>query len=246
MIPLLASTILLVMVARRDQSRRVELLTLAGLQVIFYGTIYLTLVWVTAHAGRREDLSMSRLDGGASILAWQYLAASAASLPLKVVYQNLSMIVALGLILGNGRRLFRSLAIAGFLAVPCYLLIPACGPAFVGNPHAPPNCFPSLHLTSSLLVAAWLKPPWRTIGISLAGATALATLSTGEHYLLDLVAAFPYTWLVIQLEAKLDLLVPLHGAGERPDGRLAPASASREGATRFPGPQAPIPEKIGA
>jgi hypothetical protein len=60
----------------------------------------------------------------------------------------------------------------------------------------PRNCMPSLHFGAALLVwwNSWIWPLW---GRALAGvfllATAFSTLALGEHYLADLVVAFPFT-----------------------------------------------------
>jgi PAP2 superfamily protein len=92
-----------------------------------------------------------------------------------------------------------------------YLLFPACGPeyAFASFPAArpglpvlrtlqllaPPNCMPSLH-TSTALLACWFCGRWRwarkaaLLNLLL---TVLATLATGEHYLVDLVVAAPFS-----------------------------------------------------
>jgi hypothetical protein len=126
---------------------------------------------------------------------------------------------------------FLGLLVAGPVGVLFYNLLPACGPIYlVGSDfpfHAPAsqlvtamvlqpieisgirNAFPSLHMGWALL--AW----WYSEGLSrwtrfalflfLAG-TVLATLGLGEHYLVDLAAAFPFALLI---EAGCALLVPI-------------------------------------
>jgi hypothetical protein len=100
---------------------------------------------------------------------------------------------------------------AGYLL---YWLLPASGPvyAFSGFPAhapaapplklldlaAPPNCMPSLHTSTAVLALAFC---WRWTaarigaGIILA-LTVIATLATGEHYLIDLIVALPYAAFV--------------------------------------------------
>lgn len=61
------------------------------------------------------------------------------------------------------------------------------------------NAIPSLHMTWVLLV--WWNskglPAWvRAIALSFVWFTVLATLGTGEHYLIDLVVAFPFSLMV--------------------------------------------------
>lgn len=63
----------------------------------------------------------------------------------------------------------------------------------------PRDCIPSLHM-ASVILAFWHAKPhgkWARLvaGIFLVG-TLLATLGLGEHYLVDLVIAFPYTLAV--------------------------------------------------
>jgi hypothetical protein len=71
------------------------------------------------------------------------------------------------------------------------------------------NCMPSLHFAGALAVF-WNARLWPRWGRALAGlfllATAFATLALGEHYLVDLAVAFPFT-LVFQ--AAWSTLIPL-------------------------------------
>jgi PAP2 superfamily len=111
-------------------------------------------------------------------------------------------------------RLVKGCVLNFVAAVPIYCLAPVCGPryAFAGFPYhqpehviphplllnAPPNCIPSVH-TSSALMLFWFAKRWR-LGQVLGGAFLLITLMTtmgiGEHYLFDLFAAVPYAYAV--------------------------------------------------
>ena len=116
---------------------------------------------------------------------------------------------------------FLGFFMAGPVAVVFYNLFPACGPIYLFGsrfPFAPPsalqfkemlvqpvlvsgarNAFPSLHL--AWVVLAW----WYAEGLShwtklflvlfLAG-TLLAILGLGEHYFIDLIAAFPFALMI--------------------------------------------------
>jgi membrane-associated phospholipid phosphatase len=101
------------------------------------------------------------------------------------------------------------------LATVTYRLYPAAGPAFAysqwfplnppttaeifGNAlvpvSAPKNAMPSLHF-GAVLVLIWNTRTWRRparyAALGFALATAFATLALGQHYLIDLVVAFPY------------------------------------------------------
>jgi hypothetical protein len=122
--------------------------------------------------------------------------------------------------------LFLSLMLVGFVL---YALYPAVGPrhAFselypwtppslsqiailpMNVPGAPRNCMPSLHLAGAL--AIWwnsrLWPRWgRLLACLFLATTIFSTLALGEHYLVDLVVALPFT-LVFQ--AAWTVSVPL-------------------------------------
>jgi len=61
----------------------------------------------------------------------------------------------------------------------------------------PRNAMPSLHIGWALLVYwmwsdMWRASRWRWLALAYLVITALATLAGGEHYLVDLVAAFPF------------------------------------------------------
>ncbi|HXS75346.1 MAG TPA: phosphatase PAP2 family protein [Terracidiphilus sp.] len=117
----------------------------------------------------------------------------------------------------EARPLLMSFVLNLVLALPIYFMFPVCGPtyAFAGFPNqlpgaivphpvlidAPPNGIPSVHFSSALPVF-WFARRWKW-GTILAGThlapIAIATLGLGEHYILDLVIAVPYTALVIWL-----------------------------------------------
>ena len=85
-----------------------------------------------------------------------------------------------------------------------YALLPACGPAYAFRPHwlhpgevpaAPvhltgmPNAFPSLHVATALIFVLFAPGRlWRGVSLVFLAGTILATVATGEHYVIDLVA----------------------------------------------------------
>jgi len=113
-------------------------------------------------------------------------------------------------------RVFLGIGVAGFFM---YQICPATGPvyAFGHFPSNPPvfslsdlvpipirggflNAMPSLHVAWALALLWNCRPGqagWRAAAGVYLFFTILATLGTGEHYLADLVAAFPFT-LAIQ------------------------------------------------
>lgn len=111
----------------------------------------------------------------------------------------------------------RAILLDFILALPIYLLIPVCGPKYAftsfpfGNPThlvphailltAAPNGIPSVHMTTALLLFFFLRRwNWGGIfGFIYLLLNILATLGSGEHYLLDLIAAIPYAALILYL-----------------------------------------------
>jgi hypothetical protein len=115
------------------------------------------------------------------------------------------------------------------IILPLYLIFPAAGPglAFPGFPYihpaivvphvmalrAAPNCMPSGHFAQALLTI-WLARKWRVgvvLSVLFAALTGVATLGLGEHYVIDLVAAVPYSALIAYVAGA--------GAGVRPSIR---------------------------
>jgi len=99
--------------------------------------------------------------------------------------------------------------IAEMLAGPLlYAIVPACGPLYALHAawlhpsavHAEPirlsgmpNAFPSLHLGTAVVFVFFSRTMrWRMASLAMLIGTALATLSTGEHYAIDLVAGVAF------------------------------------------------------
>jgi len=112
-----------------------------------------------------------------------------------------------------------------------YFLLPATGPryAFPTFPNLPtvvhagavllsgrPNAMPSLHFASAIMLF-WMSRPWKWLRI-LAGIIcvfmAVATMSSGEHYFIDLVVALPYALVILALTSEIrERVVPLAAGG---------------------------------
>lgn len=100
------------------------------------------------------------------------------------------------------RKLITAMYLGSFLSLIWYVILPAVGPAHVGDATAPRNCMPSMHCTWAFLMYSnargWMKVP---TGI-FAALTVAATLATGEHYTPDLLAALPWAWTLNKLAGK--------------------------------------------
>jgi hypothetical protein len=150
------------------------------------------------------DAALLKADFGVSAAVRRWTAACRLRLVISAAfYVALPPAAALVIAGTTGRmrtHLLRALCLAAVLSVPCYFLLPAVGPVHIGQPFAWRNCMPSLHLTWAALLWLNARPIWLMwFAFAFMLFTAFATLATGEHYVLDLVAAVPFTWLIQRL-----------------------------------------------
>jgi hypothetical protein len=89
-----------------------------------------------------------------------------------------------------------------------YAVLPACGPRYafgaawlhpttaqvaVVRLVGMPNAFPSLHIATALVLLLFAPTrAWRGVSLLFLAGTAAATLSTGEHYVIDLIAGLAF------------------------------------------------------
>jgi hypothetical protein len=192
----------------RDNSR--PLVVMALVLNLFYG-------WVLGTALGKEDsllpwkydYYLHRIDGALGVSAASVTLAlrGAWVITLNFIYQFMVPMMIFWVVLSS-RYNDRSVAlayVAEMVTGPLlYTFVPACGPLYAfgaawlhppGVPAQPirfsgfPNGFPSLHLATALIFVLSARTPLsRGISRGFLLATALATLTTGEHYVLDLVA----------------------------------------------------------
>jgi len=123
---------------------------------------------------------------------------------------------------GVGVNLLLAYAVSGTLASLLYLLCPGTGPSHIFRdafpsalpdpgilplnlaafaPLSPRNAMPSLHFAWAVMLWRSVKgarPSLRRGAAAFACLTALATVGSGEHYVIDLIAAVPF---LVALEA---------------------------------------------
>ena len=132
--------------------------------------------------------------------------------------------------------------LAGFGGWALYNLVPATGPRYFFDTFpvaplsykslsrvflepldvslaVPRNAIPSLHMAWVLLLL-WCSRPlsrgWRAFAVAYTAVTAFATLATGEHYLIDLVASLPFALMVKAIvlpDGKPEMRIRLAGVG---------------------------------
>lgn len=131
---------------------------------------------------------------------------------LNVIYELMVPVMVLW-VPATGRRTRRGSVVLAYVAElvvgpMMYALVPACGPVYafraqwIHPPAVPaskihlagmPNAFPSLHLATALVIVLFARGGiWRTIAMVFLVGTAMATLTTGEHYVLDLFAGLAF------------------------------------------------------
>jgi membrane-associated phospholipid phosphatase len=150
---------------------------------------------------------------------------------LPIVYDALPLIIAVAWSYERPRFLMREVLLGAALAFPFYLSIPACGPshAFPDWPYSatrvvsaipvfPRNCMPSMHFAWAMLLALSARNRiWRSLLWIFVALTGIATVVSGEHYVVDVLAAIPFTFAV-QWIARLG-----HAAGRSISQRSAEA-----------------------
>jgi hypothetical protein len=207
-------------IARHPQERMAAKLILVALGfavVCVASSLYLT--WAGRAEPLKYDSALLSLDAALHISPFAIARAVRHSALLtafcRAVYASLELAIVacwIGLSLSGSARSARFVvAVLMAFGGGCllYLLVPACGPAyaFPGFPvvaaagkrslmrfDGNPNCVPSLHLAAAMLIfrfrgGGWISRAWPWLFLPL---TALATLSTGEHYAVDLLLAVPF------------------------------------------------------
>lgn len=133
-------------------------------------------------------------------------------IPLWIVYQAMVPMMIAWFLLTRYRRSPGSIIlayVAELVSGPLlYMIVPACGPIYAFGKQwlrppavAPeavrlagmPNAFPSLHIGTALVFLMFAPGKiWKAVALLFLAATCLATLSTGEHYVIDLIPGLAF------------------------------------------------------
>jgi hypothetical protein len=132
-------------------------------------------------------------------------------IPLWLVYQSMVPMMIVWFLLTRYRRVPGIILayIAELVSGPLlYTIVPACGPIYAFgkqwlNPPsvAPgairlagiPNAFPSLHIGTAFVFLMFAPGKlWKSVALVFLIATGLATIATGEHYLIDLIPGLAF------------------------------------------------------
>lgn len=119
---------------------------------------------------------------------------------LALAYVALPVAITTAWTIEQGIVLRRTVLIGGLFCFVFYYAFPAVGPtrfdwsAPLSISSSPHNCVPSMHLAWAMMIAWNVRKHWLRLGLWVyAALIAVATLALGEHYLIDLIAAVPYT-----------------------------------------------------
>jgi PAP2 superfamily len=132
--------------------------------------------------------------------------------PLWVVYQLMVPMMIAWFLVTSYCKLRASVVLAyvAELAVGplLYAIFPSCGPIYAFGKqwlHPPsvlpvairlagmPNAFPSLHIATAFLLFLFAPGKlWKAVAFVFLALTSLATLSTGEHYVIDLIPGLAF------------------------------------------------------
>ncbi|KAA6459155.1 hypothetical protein DYQ86_18010 [Acidobacteria bacterium AB60] len=213
-IGLLALFLAIVWMLRDERDRTRAFLVLALVVNLFYG-------WILSFAMGREngwlpwkyDYILIHLDQSLGVPTSAIARALQPVTPaLLVIYQLMIPMMIAWFLLARRRGLSEAIVIAyvaEMIAGPLfYATLPACGPiyafheAWLQQPGVPleairlsgmPNAFPSLHTATAFIFVVFARGRvTKSLAIMFFVATILATLATGEHYAIDLVAGLAF------------------------------------------------------
>lgn len=222
---LLALFLSIVWMLRDERDKTRPLLVIALVLNLFYGSL-LTFVmgkenglvpWKYDHVLHRLDQSL-----GLSASAAAAVLQGSARVPLLIVYQLMVPMMIVWFLVTRQYGAQKSLILAYVTELVVgpmlYALVPGCGPRYAFGAHwlhpsvsdtglvrlsGMPNAFPSLHIgTAAVFVFLARETKWRALSLGFFALTVLATLSTGEHYAIDLVAGLTFGCFAAALGAR--------------------------------------------
>jgi hypothetical protein len=174
----------------------------------FMGTEGNLLPWKYDHVLIRIDESLG--FSAAAIARWSLQ--HGCLLPLVVTYQLMVPMMICWFFVTRDRNIRGSFVrayIVELVAGPIlYSILPACGPIYAFGAQwlyppavqagpiqltGSPNAFPSLHVGTALVFVLFSPSRlWQAVALVFLGGTVVATLATGEHYGIDLIAGLAF------------------------------------------------------
>lgn len=215
LLELAALALSIVWMLRDDRDKTRPLLVIALVINIFYGML------LSFVMGKEDSLAQWKYDYvllnidralGVSATAMAGLLQHRLRIPLFVIYDlMIPMMIAWFLVVRSykGEAHLIMAYVAEMVAGPIlYVILPACGPRYAFGTSwlhpwsveagairlsGMPNAFPSLHIATAFVLLLFARGRLsRGVSVAFLIGTALATLSTGEHYVIDLVAGLAF------------------------------------------------------
>ncbi len=200
---------------RDEKDKTRPLLVFALILNLFFG--FLLTVFMSREGGLlpwKYDYVLFALDRALGVTAAPIASSLQGFLriPLIVTYQLMVPMMIAWFLVTEYRNARGSVVLAyigELVAGPIlYAILPGCGPVYAFGAkwlHPPPvqaetiklaampNAFPSLHLATALVFVLFAPGRfWRVASLAFLVCTGLATLSTGEHYVIDLVGGLAF------------------------------------------------------
>ena len=150
---------------------------------------------VVAVTPQTYDAGLAWIDRGTSARIYHWVAVHQAIHDvLTQAYLAICPYIAAIIYFSERRRQFVNALIWSLIVGPVfYCILPAVGPAHTGDPEAYRNCMPSLHFSWALISLIYASRRAKIAAAAYVVLMAAATIGLGEHYLVDLVAAIPFT-----------------------------------------------------
>ncbi len=185
----------------------------------FMGTEGNLLPWKYDHVLIRIDESLGFSAAAFSRWSLQH----GCLLPLVVIYQLMVPMMICWFFVTRHRNVrgsFVSAYVVELVAGPImYSILPACGPIYAFGTqwlHPPavqaspiqltgsPNAFPSLHVGTALVFVLFSPNKfWRGVALAFLTCTVFATLATGEHYVIDLIAGLAFGCFAVSVARRM-------------------------------------------
>ncbi len=200
---------------RDEKDKTRPLLVFALILNLFFG--FLLTVFMSREGGLlpwKYDYVLFALDRALGVTAAPIASGlqGVFRIPLFVVYQLMVPMMIVWFLVTEYGKVRGSVVLAyvgELVAGPLlYAILPGCGPIYAFGPHwlnppqvqaetiklaAMPNAFPSLHIGTAMVFVLFAPDRfWRAVSLAFLFGTGLATLVTGEHYVIDLVAGLAF------------------------------------------------------
>jgi hypothetical protein len=186
---------------------------------------------ITAHLHLRGTAFQFGFEDRLPIYSWT-----------AIVYQSIYLVAAaapwIARTRGDLRRLSISLWVSMALVFPFYWIVPSTAPRrplvaagwiaqvlrWERNTYPPTAAFPSFHVLWVIFLARLFRPLW--LGVLYAAAVTVSCISTGMHYIPDVLASLAIAPALVAPQRVLAMLTGRRASATRPGGLPADTEPS--------------------